>query len=156
MNRRRRDNPPSRHRLLLVSGLLVCLATLLAGCATDDGLPPGGAAAQTPDAAGLTGEWTGTGAWPVEWSFRPDGTFTKRDLIAPCPDDVNCIWSGIVTNTGTWELDPVRVKLTYDAADNLEGATTPDELSMSIIGGNIAGLLETNGDALLLEYRRTG
>lgn len=137
----------------LISVLVVALA--LAGCADSSGIPAGGAAARAPDSAGLTGTWNGEADWPIEWSFRPDATFTKRDLIAPCPPDAECIWSGIVTNTGTWDLGAESVGLTYDQTETFEGVTTPMQLDLSIIGGNISGLLERDGTTLIVEYRRS-
>lgn len=134
---------------------LVALLVSLVGCADEGGIPAGGAAAQAPDSAGLTGLWSGEGEWPIEWSFKPDMTFSKQDLIAPCPPDVECIWSGIVTNTGRWRLESDSVQLTYDQTESFDGVTTPEQLDLAVIGGNIAGLLERDGTTLVMEYRRS-
>lgn len=82
-------------------------------------------------AGDVVGEWSGTApaGWTTEWSFREDGTFTKTDLIAPCPAGVACVWSGIVVNHGTWSMSAATVSLTYQGATTMAGATTPATLA---------------------------
>lgn len=82
-------------------------------------------------AAEVVGDYTGTNQWDIEWAFEADGTFTKTDLVAPCPPDVACVWSGIVTNTGTWAAKKGAISLSYDSPDNMAGATTP--LSLDVV-----------------------
>ncbi len=85
---------------------------------------------QQPAVADIEGAWTGAapGGWDVQWRFDADGTFTKTDLIAPCPEGVMCVWSGVVVNQGTWSVDFSLVSLTYTTPSAMAGATTPPTL----------------------------
>ena len=50
-------------------------------------------------------------------TYRFDSTsFTVvvEDAVAPCPAGAVCIWSGIVTQSGTWSVVSNSVQLTYD------------------------------------------
>jgi|GEM_PF-2858098 len=80
-----------------------------------------------PGDADVVGNWSGTapGGWTTEWSFDEDGTFIKTDLISPCPEGVACVWSGVVTNHGTWSMTGGSVSLTYQSPSTMAGATTP-------------------------------
>jgi hypothetical protein len=78
----------------------------------------GGAPSPTACAPGdLPGTWTsGAGAgggFERRYRFVADGTFTVEDLVAPCPPGVVCVWSGIVTNGGTWTETDGAVALEY-------------------------------------------
>lgn len=83
----------------------------------------------TATSAEVVGTWSGTYTWDIQWIFAADGTFTKHDLIAPCPADVMCVWSGIVTNTGTWAVKQGIVALSYNSPTTQGGATTPKSLA---------------------------
>ena len=75
----------------------------------------------------------------------PNGTFTASDLVSPCPKGAQCIWSGIVTRAGTWQLDRGMIELTMTAesrpgtgaplADLLEWHPTEDKLVEMVVGG---------------------
>ncbi|TNF27248.1 MAG: hypothetical protein EP329_19775 [Deltaproteobacteria bacterium] len=82
-------------------------------------------------AGDVVGDWSGTapGGWTTEWSFGQDGTLTKTDLIAPCPEGVACVWSGVVVNHGTWSMSMGAVALSYQNPSNMAGATTPSYLN---------------------------
>jgi hypothetical protein len=43
-----------------------------------------------------------------------DERFAARDLVAPCPPDKLCVWSGILDRGGTWTLDRRQIRLTLD------------------------------------------
>lgn len=79
----------------------------------------------------VVGAWSGTvpSGWEVAWQFNADGTFTKTDLIAPCPPGLACVWSGIVTNGGTWSVSFDEIALSYVNANSQAGATTPASLT---------------------------
>ena len=68
-------------------------------------------------AGDLLGTWTSGagegGAFERHYRFVADGTFTVEDLVAPCPPDVVCVWSGIVTNRGSWTETDGAVALKY-------------------------------------------
>lgn len=65
--------------------------------------------------AWLPGTWTspacGERTWPREVDLQPDGAFSARDLVSPCPPGVRCIWSGIIDWQGTWRVEGDRVSL---------------------------------------------
>lgn len=69
----------------------------------------------------LTGDWSspscGERTYPRELKLSEDGTWTARDLVSPCPPDVQCVWSGIVESHGTWTADGDAVTLTEETTD---------------------------------------
>ena len=83
------------------------------------------------DADEIVGNFTGNAVgWLVQWTFNGNGSFVKTDLSAPCPSDGACVWSGIVTNPGTWTTAGTQIELSYDFANNQAGATAPDALDV--------------------------
>jgi len=83
----------------------------------------------------VVGDWEGEGAeWDVQFKLNSDGTFTKTELIAPCPTDAVCVWPGIVTNTGTYTYDSFsdNLFLTFNTANNYDDKVTfPSTLKVS-------------------------
>ena len=67
------------------------------------------------EASPFAGEWTGEACgertYPQVLSFSASGEFTAQDLISPCPKDAQCVWSGIVTRTGTWSQQALTITL---------------------------------------------
>lgn len=111
-------------RSCLVVG--VCLA--LASCdraATQDGPNPPTSPAErvspTPEApsSGFVGFWQGSPCDQRTYvrylELADDGTFSATDRVAPCPENVQCIWSGIVDRSGVWRLD--RGMIVLELAD---------------------------------------
>lgn len=66
-------------------------------------------------ASELYGEWhnetSATYGYPTEYNFGKDGAYVFRELIAPCPAGVTCVWSGIKTTTGTYKVQDTVVGL---------------------------------------------
>jgi hypothetical protein len=73
----------------------------------------------------LVATWSGNNDHQVQFSFNSDGPFVKDDLIALCPEDVVCVWSGIVTSIGTYKYDNEAVSLSYDIEKSGFDVTTP-------------------------------
>lgn len=87
--------------------------------------------AHVPAKTEVQGAWSGKGSYQVNFQFNADGTFSKEDLVAPCPAGATCFWSGIVTNSGKWTVGATNtVKLTYLSPSNQAGATTPASLDV--------------------------
>lgn len=74
-------------------------------------------------------EACGARSYPRELELSSDGTFVARDLVSPCPPAANCVWSGIVTWSGTWAGDEDGISLVVTQADHgPDTAPRPDRL----------------------------
>lgn len=65
-------------------------------------------------------------AYPRELDLREDGTYTGLDLVAPCPEDAHCEWSGVVVWSGTWTSSRTEVHLTETDFLDGGGAMNPE------------------------------
>lgn len=69
-------------------------------------IPEASAPPVAPAAAAVPGRYDGPACGKREYvrqiDLRVDGSYEIQDLVAPCPPDVACMWSGILTFTGTW------------------------------------------------------
>jgi hypothetical protein len=61
----------------------------------------------------VAGDWSSPGNFERRYHFSADGSFVLEDLVAPCPIDAVCVWSGIIVNRGTWSEHDGRVTLAY-------------------------------------------
>ncbi len=132
----------------------VTVFIVLAACGGDPAPEDGPSSPRDPTVASVVGEWSAIGEWETVFSFSSDGLFRKTDLIAPCPPDSECVWSGIVVNTGTWTLGTSSIGLSYPAPDTFAGATTPAELELRVVGGNVSALIEVPEGEPTLVYSR--
>jgi len=91
------------------------------------------AAPAAPAAAAPSGTWhsmsCGERAYARELTFDAGGTYTGKDLVSPCPPNARCIWSGVVTFSGTWVVEGPEVVLTETASDNAAGVPRPARIS---------------------------
>ncbi len=78
-------------------------------------------------------------------TFERDGDFTMQDLVAPCPPDVQCIWSGIVGFEGTYRVRKGEVLLTYATVDGPGVAELP--ASFEVAGPYLIQKLDGYGRA---------
>ena len=140
-----------RERVLVWTMILALLAVMACGTDSEPGAP---SSPRDPSVASVVGEWTANSEWETVLSFSSDGLFRKTDLIAPCPADTECVWSGIVVNTGTWTLRATAIDLTYSAPDTFAGATTPAALELQVVGGNVSALIEARDEGPTLVYSR--
>jgi hypothetical protein len=76
--------------------------------------------ATSPPLHELHGVWTSREGAPARvYTFHSpgaasSGSFQVDDLVAPCPAGAQCVWSGIITNKGTFARDASgAVRLTY-------------------------------------------
>lgn len=81
----------------------------------------------------LAGSWTsaecGDRTYQRILTLQADGTYEMVDLVSPCPPGVQCIWSGIITSSGTWEALGPSANLVETKTDaNDQGAARPSEL----------------------------
>jgi hypothetical protein len=126
--------------------MLTLLLTLLLACAgtheppvTDPvAPPPPEVPAPPPPETGETGTrfvatWTsaecGERTYERRITLNPDFSFVGEDLVSPCPPDAACIWSGIVTWSGSWAMEGPALKLTETSAiPDDQGMDRPTEL----------------------------
>lgn len=98
--------------------------------------------AKPPPVDAPTGTWTsascGDRSYTREISLATDMTFVARDLVAPCPPNVACVWSGIVERKGTWTLDGTKLTLTTDPNVKEKTPGSPLERSLSFDAGILA------------------
>lgn len=70
--------------------------------------PPPQPTTQTPPAgdASLAGTWVSPSCGDRKYerilTLGADGTFQAKDMVSPCPPNVQCIWSGIVDRKGRY------------------------------------------------------
>ena len=64
----------------------------------------------------LVGTWEsascGARAYARSLTFADATTFSAQDLVSPCPKGTTCIWSGIITRSGTYKTEKDLVTLT--------------------------------------------
>ncbi|MFN7132327.1 MAG: Kazal-type serine protease inhibitor family protein [Myxococcales bacterium] len=94
-------------------------------------------------AADVPGTWSGRGNWGITWDFRLDGTVTRTDAVSPCPAGHHCLWSGIVTNSGTWQVSFGKVSLTWKTANTTGGVSLPRTLTPYKNACGAVNLVET-------------
>jgi hypothetical protein len=134
------------------SCLAMALVLLTGGCPRDD--RPGGSdgagssrqatataptasAAPPADASGWVGTWASSPCGERPYvrvvELRPKGVAAVHDRVSPCPPKVACVWSGIISYEGTWELKQGRVQLKLERKTypNMKAAPLPTELSWS-------------------------
>ena len=119
-------------RVLLVSLLgfgLACASTSPGDSSVDVDLPaPATASVATPLVKSPTplGRFhsaaCGSRNYARELEFRPDGTFSAKDLMSPCPLGANCVWSGIMERSGTFAVRDATITLTVTKGGELGGA----------------------------------
>ncbi len=93
------------------------------------------AAEAAPAAAAPSGTWhsmsCGERAYARELTFDVTGTYTGKDLVSPCPPNARCIWSGVVTFSGTWVVEGSEVVLTETSSDNAAGLPRPARVTFN-------------------------
>lgn len=79
------------------------------------GNPPGPPPAPPSSPANVVGTWIspacGGRTYVRKIQLNNGGTFEALDLVSPCPPKVACMWSGIVTNKGTYVVEGGSIKL---------------------------------------------
>ncbi|AUX46416.1 uncharacterized protein SOCE26_079220 [Sorangium cellulosum] len=109
---------------------------------------------------GPVGEWIspscGTRKYARTIRFDARGTFLGQDLVSPCPPDVVCIWSGIVSTRGTYTVEEDTIFLSMLNHGAGPAAPFPTELG---IDAETSAPVETDheGNACVYEpYVETG
>lgn len=89
--------------------------------------------------ADVTGTWSSAscGARTYERivTLAADGTFQAWDRVSPCPANAKCIWSGIVTRSGSFRLKGTTLTLQTSAPTESPGVALPDTLQFD--GGQL-------------------
>lgn len=72
-------------------------------------------------ASALAGEWQNASCGERQYlrriTFVADGTFTAIDEVAPCPEDAQCVSSGIIEWRGTWRTDGKTIPIEATPAE---------------------------------------
>ena len=103
-----------------------------------------------PVVATWTGEACGDRSYPRELTFTPDFRYQGRDLVSPCPPEATCVWSGVVSFSGTWASDGPFVQLTEETSDGDQGAARPTTLRRAQSGH----LTEEQGEGVVCGYAK--
>ncbi len=103
----------------------------------------------------LDGDYTADGTWEVQLLLAK-GKITKLDLVSPCPAGVACVWSGIVSNVGSYDVTYGELEVTWPTPDHSFGVTTPHTLFARTDCDSEAGfvLVEVLGDGTQLLYSK--
>ncbi len=101
---------------------------------------PAAETAPAPGKVALTEE-TAAGVWDSPYcgerkhkrslTANKGGGFILSDLVAPCPPEKKCVWSGVNLYGGTWDIVDGRLVLAY---------TKPDEAKKKILSDPKEGL----------------
>lgn len=103
------------------------------------GAPASSGSAQTggtpgPVPAGLLGAWVSPSCsgrtYARKIQFDKAGSFDAQDLVSPCPPKVQCIWSGIVNNRGTFTVEGTTVRLAITQPGGPKGQPLPPTLAL--------------------------
>jgi hypothetical protein len=85
--------------------------------------------------ASLEGTWSSPSCksrgYERRITFHADGTFRADDRVSPCPPNVACVWSGIITRTGTFKIAGRHVKLSAEPSDAPKAEPLPESLTFS-------------------------
>lgn len=88
-----------------------CIDTLETGAPELNPSPPG----DVDVTSRWVGEWSSPSCGNREFErrikLREDGEFRGEDRVAPCPMGAQCMWSGLVLWSGTWEANSQRALL---------------------------------------------
>ena len=63
-------------------------------------------------------------------TFKKEGNFTAVDEVAPCPEQGNCVSSGILHWEGTWSKNEETIDLEITPKD---GAKLPEEIPATFV-----------------------
>jgi hypothetical protein len=94
----------------------------------DIGPPPSGE-------AGWIGEWISPRCGDRKYSrilkLEKGGVARGSDFVSPCPENVACVWSGIIPFEGSWKLegDRVTLELRETAYETMKHPPLPTELT---------------------------
>ena len=105
----------------------------------------------------LVGTWEsascGGRAYARSLTFADATTFTAQDLVAPCPKGTTCIWSGIITRSGTYKTEKDLVTLDIARTSNGPAKTQfPTTLTLDASRAPV----EAGSDGKPCVYRRVG
>lgn len=81
---------------------------------------------------GLIGTWVspscGDRTYARRIQFDAGHSFRAQDLVSPCPEDVVCVWSGIVHTNGTYAVEEDTIVLIQQNAPPPIVESFPEEL----------------------------
>jgi len=130
----------------------------------DSGIRSGGPVVSTPpEEQPQAVEFNPVGTWTSgrcsdrqyrrELQLSADNTFSAIDYVSPCPRGANCVWSGIVNRSGTWELFREHdIKLTETSSVVRQGVPLATDLHYDALSGQL--LEATPGSVLNCTYER--
>jgi hypothetical protein len=86
--------------------------------------------AAPPSRLPIPSSWTSPACEAREYERQitfTDARYAAQDLVAPCPPGTQCVWSGIIDRTGSWQLERRQLRLTpdVDAPQTAHGSKFP-------------------------------
>lgn len=100
------------------------------------------------DGRDWVGSWKsprcGARTYAREVTFTAEGTVSGNELVSPCPPNVDCVWSGIVSWKGTYKEAAGTLSLTV-TPDGAAKVTLPSSLRWD--AGRGALVEDPDGDA---------
>ena len=85
--------------------------------------------------------------------FDAAAAFHGRDLVSPCPEGKQCIWSGILDIKGTYEVKVDKIDLKVTQPAGRAGVGEPFPTGMTIDRATSAPV-ETAADGTQCVYKR--
>jgi len=163
--------PPPERRAIRAGAAAALLASLLVpacdapaptGAPTDSPVavaPVGTGAADAPKVDTMLGQvpgvqflgdWTspacGGRAYARNLTFLDKGEYAAVDLVAPCPPEGTCVWSGLVAYAGVWKQDGTKLLLREIGAPTAPGSPHPTEVVANFDGAIVeSGCAYTRG-----------
>jgi len=107
----------------------------------------------------VLGSWQngscGTRKYTRNITLFSDNRFEAADLIAPCPPEVRCVWSGVISWRGTFTFaeDRVTLKTETEPSDQIRGAGGWPK-SFAVLPGTPPTVAETSPDGMTCPYRK--
>ena len=106
----------------------------------------------------VVGHWVspscGERSYPRVIQLDSNGRFAAQDLVAPCPKDVVCFWSGIIFYQGAYQVDARGIRLKVEGSDRgFAGALFPARL---LIDPATSAPIELTLEGVRCPYVRAG
>jgi len=113
-----------------------------------------------PEPVPYAGTWQngscGTRKYLRRITFHEDGRFEAADLVAPCPPNAKCVWSGVVNWQGTFTLEDDRFSLdiTTQVPERPDSPVAIPE-SFVVLSTDPYVLAEESSEGMTCPYTRT-
>jgi hypothetical protein len=126
------------------------IALLLFACASDPAPPnpAAGAGEGAPVVPTMLGDAPGIKFTDMDWTsascdsrkyarnlrIESDNTYAGVDLVSPCPEGTQCVWSGLVGFAGIWKQEDRKLLLREIGGPIAQGSPHPTEIISTVDG----------------------